>query len=139
MQTARFFSYSRFIFLLNPIKKKKILEPPLMPIASKVATSVHSHTIKIDESKVATNQSSKVLNLIFKGILHSRIKGSLATNCYQRFLWILVLMCIVLWTLRPTRLLVQHTLLYYICLLVPHTYAYYIKALMYILSEINTI
>ena len=42
------------------------------------ATSVHSHTIKIDESKVATNQSSKVLNLMFKGILHSRIRGSLA-------------------------------------------------------------
>ena len=48
----------------------------LVPTASKVATSVHSHTIKIDESKVATNQSSKVLNLFFKGILHSRIRGS---------------------------------------------------------------
>ena len=98
MQTARFFSYSRFIFLLNPIekKKKKILEPPLVPIASKVATSVHSHTIKINESKVATNQSSKVLNLIFKGILHLRIRGSLATNCYQRCLWILELSLITI-------------------------------------------
>ena len=96
MQTARFFSYSRFIFLLNPIEEKKTLEPPLLPIASKVATSVHSHTIKIDESKVATNQSSKVLNLIFNGILHSRIRGSLATNCYQRCLWILELSLIII-------------------------------------------
>ena len=31
-----------------------------MPIASKVATSVHSHTIKIDESKVAKGAESNL-------------------------------------------------------------------------------
>ena len=75
MQTARFFSYSRFIFLLNPIGKKKK---------------------KIPRTQFATNQSSNVLNLIFKCILHSRIRGSLATNCYQRCLWILELSLITI-------------------------------------------
>ena len=88
MQTARFFSYSRFIFLLNPIEKKKSQSHRqclLLPKSLPVFILIQSKSMNL-----------KLLNLIFKGILHSRIRGSLATNCYQRCLWILELSLITI-------------------------------------------